>query len=685
MPEPTAPSAGSGEVAIPPQGAYAAKRCPLRVQFDVVPPGDVVAVEPSAVGRLRMDDGLAHEREVFAELALLHPDAVVIDGGRSRPEREAETVAAMAAGAALVIAGRLPADRVGLRVGEPDLLVRAEERTDGSWAYHPVDVKHHRAAKPLAESKVAPEPGVASFDTPAFEQASTAAGWKAEVGRDDLLQLAHYHRMLEAAGHASDEPVAGIIGKQPVVAWTRLDEPAIRHTWHTTSEHRQSALDRYDHEFAFRLDVLRAAACGEPIVEPISIPECPSCPWVAHCKPRIEAADSTSLIPGYGYPQWHALRRRGITSRAELATLDERTAALLATWPGDLNEAVDWAHAVGASTPVDELVEQLDHLANRKRADDAANPGNRADAAADSGDPQPTGADAAPPAVAPPGPVLISGRPADGTPPLQNEPDPRLALLAEFDVTTAGDLLVLDERVLRLADAPLRGLVDAIRGARVITGDGRPVLRYGIDELMVPRADVEIDIDMESAIDQTAYLWGALVNGRYEAVASWDETSPEVEADVFLRFWAWLGEQRTVAGAAGQSVAVYCWSKQAESGALRNGAAAAEALGHDGMLAEVDEWLAGPELIDLLVVFRDQICTGRGNGLKVVAPLAGFAWRDDEPGGEISMLWHHDAVSSPDPAVRAATRERLLAYNEDDVRATAAVREWLASGAITSP
>ena len=65
------------------------------MQFDLFPPGDVVRIEPSPVARLRMDDGLAHEREVFAELGRLHPDAVVIDATRSRIEREAATASAL--------------------------------------------------------------------------------------------------------------------------------------------------------------------------------------------------------------------------------------------------------------------------------------------------------------------------------------------------------------------------------------------------------------------------------------------------------------------------------------------------------------------------------------------------------------------------------------------------------------
>ena len=48
------------------------------------------------------------------------------------------------------------------------------------------------------------------------------------------------------------------------------------------------------------------------------------------------------------------------------------------------------------------------------------------------------------------------------------------------------------------------------------------------------------------------------------------------------------------------------------------------------------------------------------------------------------MTWHRDAVTHPDPEVKARNRVRLLQYNEDDVRATRAVRQWLSNASIPS-
>ncbi|MGI8417627.1 MAG: ribonuclease H-like domain-containing protein, partial [Nakamurella sp.] len=74
--------------------------------------------------------------------------------------------------------------------------------------------------------------------------------------------------------------------------------------------------------------------------------------------------------------------------------------------------------------------------------------------------------------------------------------------------------------------------------------------------------------------------------------------------------------------------------------------------------------------------------------LKAIAPVAGFQWRDPEPGGENSMAWYRAALGSGDadgggPGLQ--TRQRILDYNEDDVRATAAIRRWMSDGAGSLP
>jgi predicted RecB family nuclease len=74
-------------------------------------------------------------------------------------------------------------------------------------------------------------------------------------------------------------------------------------------------------------------------------------------------------------------------------------------------------------------------------------------------------------------------------------------------------------------------------------------------------------------------------------------------------------------------------------------------------------------------------------GLKAMAKLAGFTWRGEEGGGALAMVRYAEAVgdTDPDPEVGAGARRWILEYNEDDVRATAALREWLDTEARLLP
>ncbi len=79
----------------------------------------------------------------------------------------------------------------------------------------------------------------------------------------------------------------------------------------------------------------------------------------------------------------------------------------------------------------------------------------------------------------------------------------------------------------------------------------------------------------------------------------------------------------------------------------------------------------------MLRVFNAQLITGDASGLKKVAPLAGFSWDVNEPGGAESMLVYDSAVGSPNDVERQEARRWLLDYNRGDVAATFAIRDWL--------
>lgn len=199
-----------------------------------------------------------------------------------------------------------------------------------------------------------------------------------------------------------------------------------------------------------------------------------------------------------------------------------------------------------------------------------------------------------------------------------------------------------------------------------------------------PSADVEVDVDMES-YDEMTYLWGASVtltrpvegfsNG-YRAFVDWEALNHKAEARIFTQFWDWLSGLRRRCLEEGLTFAAYCFWAQAEDGAMNR---AVENPGENAVtMRDLNEFRSAspPQWIDLHEQAKQQIQTEGPLGLKQLAGAAGFEWRDVNPSGEASMLWYEVAASGDSPEA-LASRQRILEYNEDDCRATKALRDWL--------
>lgn len=223
----------------------------------------------------------------------------------------------------------------------------------------------------------------------------------------------------------------------------------------------------------------------------------------------------------------------------------------------------------------------------------------------------------------------------------------------------------------------LPDLIDTARAAV----SGRPWRARGIEAVRVPTADVEVDVDMESA-DGGTYLWGARVSGdtqladSYVAHVTWEPLDHAGEAALFGRFWRWLTGLRDRAHTAGRTFAAYYYTPAENTQMRRALHIAGPDLPPEG---DVEAFIASDEWVDLHQIMTSQIVTGHGTGLKRVAPIAGFHWRDSDSGGDQSTVWYQAAVYADDQEVREANRRRLLDYNQDDVAATAALRHWLAT------
>ncbi|MCM6776912.1 TM0106 family RecB-like putative nuclease [Nocardia sp. CDC159] len=204
---------------------------------------------------------------------------------------------------------------------------------------------------------------------------------------------------------------------------------------------------------------------------------------------------------------------------------------------------------------------------------------------------------------------------------------------------------------------------------------GAPLVRR-VERVRVQRADVEVDVDLESFQEYGAYLWGTLLDGVYRPFVTWDPLPTADEARSFAEFWTWLMGVRAEAAAAGKTFAAYCYSRTAEDKWLYESARRFAGMPGVPTEAEIRDFVDGPQWVDMFQAVSDQfICPG-GKGLKKIAPVAGFSWRDPEAGGEASMSWYREAVGY-DGEIDPTQRIRLLEYNEDDVRATKALREWM--------
>lgn len=558
-------------------GAYAAKQCPVRLFRQNDPTEPATASVPDDDLQQLFDDGIAFEDSVVEEIASLHAAGdVAIIPGRDELDHEARrqlTNDALAAGITLICGALMEPDLEARRLGEIDLLV-ATGRTvaaSGKPEYRAIDVKSHRCTDYLTDVD---EVGGSVTDL-LLATPSLVPGYEPRYREDDCLQLAHYHRLLQALGHAEPDDEAhdvrgGILGSERVVAWFDLQRPQFATltpqenddsiTYHRRSHStKRTALDRYDFEFGFRITVIDAARTrttrdSEPIVRPVKVKECARCDWREVCDADLRTHDDVSLVNSVGYPEWRVYRFMGIETCAQLAALD----------PGEAVESF-------AGTP--------------------------------------------------------------------------------------------------LTEKKIRAQINEARSAVA----GTPIVRPTWDESSIPRGDIEIDLDMENA--GFVYLWGALLTkvpdhwpeevGGYVPFVSFEQLDDVGEQALAVALWDWFIDLADRADAEHLTLRVFFYS-----------AAETQHLNRLLSPASLSRLVGTTSWVDLLPHMRQKFWSNWGHGLKVTAVASGFAWRDDDPGGYASMQWYSQAMAGEN---RDENIERILTYNEDDCRATAALRNSVAA------
>ncbi|WBT08645.1 TM0106 family RecB-like putative nuclease [Corynebacterium sp. SCR221107] len=207
--------------------------------------------------------------------------------------------------------------------------------------------------------------------------------------------------------------------------------------------------------------------------------------------------------------------------------------------------------------------------------------------------------------------------------------------------------------------------------------------------IVIPRFDVEIDLDVEAYLDQGAYLWGTFDGETYRPFVTFDGIDQEGvsgEGENFARMWKWLSESRQQAAAEGKSFGVYCYSAHGENHWLRSSAQRFyRRIEGAPSPEEIQEFINSGHWVDVFALVKKNVIGTAGLGLKQVGPAAGFHWMSEEIDGEESITLYREAIGLDTTADVATARRLLLGYNADDCKATRAVREWLDQQAPGAP
>ncbi len=211
--------------------------------------------------------------------------------------------------------------------------------------------------------------------------------------------------------------------------------------------------------------------------------------------------------------------------------------------------------------------------------------------------------------------------------------------------------------LLRICPGLHQGRVEMLRDQAIAIRDHHHIVRRAVN---FPAANIEIYFDIESdPLRDFDYLFGAIVvqNGKetYHPFLAEDPTKEglmwaefvgfiESHLDAPIYHYGWF-ETEVV----NRFIAKYGCSEIAKEALKRN-------------------------MIDVIEVIRASVIFPLTfYSLKDIASYIGFEWRTADATGANSVLWVEEWLKNKDKKLI----EKILAYNEDDVKATRLVKEWL--------
>lgn len=218
----------------------------------------------------------------------------------------------------------------------------------------------------------------------------------------------------------------------------------------------------------------------------------------------------------------------------------------------------------------------------------------------------------------------------------------------------------------------------------------------GVAFVDLPRAAIEIDFDYETA--DIVYQRGVRATGRRRKpngdfrqrveMHTFDDFSRTEagEIRVFVAMWRYFQDMIALAKSRRHSIRFYHYTGFERTQDLR---LAEKYAGVPGVptVEQVEAFYDSELVIDLYKVLSEQlIWPTKSHSIKDLARWVRFCWRASQVGGDLSMVWYELATTHPDPEVRAENVAIGREYNEDDVAAQLALRDWVSSlGAARKP
>ena len=206
------------------------------------------------------EQGGAHELNVIAALLTSVSNVIQINLKMSQKERQVQTAMALLDTEALFILGADIGEHTEIELGartdkiigltqrssRPDLLVRMGESANGTPTWAPVDIKSHSAITKNKSNKVYVSQTKSILPTGGQEQ-------EGRLDPNDLHQLAHYTRHLQALCLDTEDLWVGIIGRDiDSCVWSRIGEVVIG-----SGKGQTSFLSDHDISFSQTVEIVR--------------------------------------------------------------------------------------------------------------------------------------------------------------------------------------------------------------------------------------------------------------------------------------------------------------------------------------------------------------------------------------------------------------------------------------------